>query len=69
MLRVRLTPHENTKLENFAARHGVTVSHIIREYIRRLPNSKGEISSLDGYEAINKSSQNDGEQERYPTAG
>jgi hypothetical protein len=67
-LRVRVTPHERAKLERYAAKHNRTMSQVIREYIRRLPNAKGELSSLDGYEAINESSQNEGEQEGYGTA-
>lgn len=37
-LRVRLTEHELQKLESYALAHGWSVSHVIREYIRRLPN-------------------------------
>jgi hypothetical protein len=39
-LRVRTSDHEMEKLEAYAERHEVTVSHVIREYIRRLPNFK-----------------------------
>lgn len=39
-LRVRLSDHEMTKLEGYAEKHGWTISHVIREYIRRLPNQK-----------------------------
>lgn len=52
-LRVRLTKHQMTKLKEHAKKHGTTVSHIIHEYIRRLPNSKGsERSSLNSYQKI-----------------
>ena len=37
MLKVRLTDREANKLSRFAEKHEVSVSHIIREYIRRLP--------------------------------
>jgi len=48
VLRVRITPHEDLKLDCYAAKHGVTVSHVIREYIRRLPRSQGDSdASLD----------------------
>jgi hypothetical protein len=40
LLRVRVTPHEKTKLEWYAERHGSDSSHVIREYIRRLPNAR-----------------------------
>lgn len=40
MLRVRLSEHESEKLQVYADSHGVSISHIIREYIRRLPNPK-----------------------------
>jgi hypothetical protein len=39
VLRVRLTAHELQKLKAFAEGRGVTASHVIHEYIRRLPNS------------------------------
>jgi hypothetical protein len=38
-LRVRLSDHEMSKLESYAKNHEWTISHVIREYIRRLPNS------------------------------
>lgn len=41
ILRVRVTAHELRKLRMHAEKHGVTVSHVIHEYIRRLPNTKG----------------------------
>lgn len=37
-LRVRLTPHAKEKLYAYAARHECTVTHVLTEYIRRLPN-------------------------------
>jgi hypothetical protein len=37
-LRIRVSNHELTKLESYAKKHGWTISHVIREYIRRLPN-------------------------------
>lgn len=37
MLKVRLTSHEQAKIEAHAAKHGLTLSRTIREYIRRLP--------------------------------
>jgi hypothetical protein len=36
-LRVRLSQDEDAKLAQFASLHEVTISHVIREYIRRLP--------------------------------
>jgi hypothetical protein len=39
VLRVRLSDHEFEKLKAFAESHDQNVSHIIREYIRRLPNT------------------------------
>jgi hypothetical protein len=36
-LRVRLTEYEENKLSRYAEKHSVSVSHVIREYIRRLP--------------------------------
>lgn len=38
ILKVRLTPHEALKLRAFAEKHGRTVSGVIHEYIRRIPN-------------------------------
>ena len=38
MLRVKLSEHEQVKLETYATKHNITMSHVIREYIRRLPN-------------------------------
>jgi hypothetical protein len=40
LLRVRVTPHEKFKIEWYAERHGLDVSHVLREYIRRLPNAR-----------------------------
>jgi hypothetical protein len=37
VLRVRLTHRYRQKLKAYAAKHGVSESHIICEYIRRLP--------------------------------
>jgi len=41
-VRVRLSRYENAKLRAYADKHGYTVSHVIREYIRRLPNVQGD---------------------------
>lgn len=38
LLRVRLSEHEQVKLEAYATKHNVSMSHVIREYIRRSPN-------------------------------
>lgn len=38
VLRVRLSEHEQMKLEAYATKHDISMSHVIREYIRRLPN-------------------------------
>ena len=38
LLRVRLSEHEQMKLETYTTKHDVSMSHVIREYIRRLPN-------------------------------
>jgi hypothetical protein len=40
MLRVRLSDLERSKLESYAEKKSCTVSQIICEYIRRLPNNK-----------------------------
>jgi hypothetical protein len=37
VLRVRLTQAYRQKLRAYAAKHGVSESHVICEYIRRLP--------------------------------
>lgn len=42
VLRVRLSNHEMTKLEKFAEKRDQTLSHVIREYIRRLPNPNSD---------------------------
>jgi len=42
IFRVRLSKHENEKLRAYAYRRGYTASHVIREYIRRLPNVQGD---------------------------
>jgi len=39
VLRVRLTARYREKLRAYAASHGVSESHVICEYIRRLPRS------------------------------
>ena len=45
VLRVRLTTRYREKLRAYAASHGVSESHVICEYIRRLPrNSVNELS-------------------------
>ncbi len=54
-LRVRLSEHEMSKLQAYADAHEWTLSQVIREYIRRLPNAKTpsqHVSSLDSYEVI-----------------
>ena len=38
LVRVCLSEHEYQKLNAYAEKHEVTVSHVIREYLRRLPN-------------------------------
>jgi len=38
LVRVRLSEHEFQKLNAYADKHEVTVSHVVREYLRRLPN-------------------------------
>jgi len=38
IFRARLTDHQFNKLETFARRRGVTMTHVLNEYIRRLPN-------------------------------
>jgi len=45
ILRVRLTEHYKRKLERYAEKHEVTVTHVICEYIRRLPNSSEDENS------------------------
>jgi hypothetical protein len=42
---VRLTSYEFEKLQDFADNRGVTMSHVIREYIRRLPKPKTSANS------------------------
>jgi hypothetical protein len=42
---VRLTTYEFDKLQDFANNRGVTMSHIIREYIRRLPKPRATANS------------------------
>jgi hypothetical protein len=37
-IRVRVNQHEYDKLSAYADRHEYTVSHVVREYIRRLPH-------------------------------
>lgn len=37
-VRVRVNQHEYDKLSDYADRHEYTISHVVREYIRRLPN-------------------------------
>lgn len=38
VLRVRVTSHQLQKLKAYAEKHDTTVSRVIHEYIRRLPN-------------------------------
>lgn len=40
VLRVRLTAYQLGKLRAYADKHEMTVSRVIHEYIRRLPNPK-----------------------------
>lgn len=40
VLRVRLSKRYKKKLKAYAANHGVSESHVICEYIRRLPHPK-----------------------------
>jgi len=44
IFRARLTNHQFNKLQAFARRRGVTMTHILNEYIRRLPNPGDEDS-------------------------
>lgn len=37
-IRIRTTKHAKNKLEAYADMHGVSVTHVLTEYIRRLPN-------------------------------
>ena len=46
VLRVRLTTRYREKLRAYAASHGVSESHVICEYIRRLPRSSANELSL-----------------------
>lgn len=41
-LRVRIDTHEKNKITAYADKHDRTVAHVIREYIRRLPNQPRE---------------------------
>lgn len=43
-LQLRISSHENKKLRAFAKRHDSTISNVIRQYIRRLPNAHEEDS-------------------------
>lgn len=52
MLRIRLTEHEHSKLEAYAVGHGTTVSQVMREYIRRLPNLK-PVEEAEGAKHMN----------------
>lgn len=38
VIRVRVSVHESKKVTAFADKRGTSISHVIREYIRRLPN-------------------------------
>lgn len=50
VLRVRLSDHELTKLTHFAKKRDRTLSQVIREYIRRLPNpNSDQISENDNH--------------------
>ena len=46
VLRVRLTTRYREKLRAYARSHGVSESHVICEYIRRLPRSSPHEFSL-----------------------
>jgi hypothetical protein len=50
VLRVRLTTRYREKLRAYAASHGVSESHVICEYIRRLPRSSAHELSLQEVE-------------------
>ena len=39
-IKIRVSQHELGKLQAFAKSRSWTISHTLREYIRRLPNSK-----------------------------
>lgn len=38
-IKARVTEHQFRKLQAYAESKGVTMSHVLHEYIRRLPNS------------------------------
>lgn len=42
IFRIRLSNHEIHKLQAFATKHNKSMSQIIRSYIGKLPNIKGE---------------------------
>lgn len=43
-VRIRVTEHARKKLYAYAERHEVSVTHVLTEYIRRLPNERTEAS-------------------------
>jgi hypothetical protein len=43
-VRIRVTEHFRKKLYAYADRHNVSVTHVLTEYIRRLPNKPSEDS-------------------------
>jgi hypothetical protein len=46
MLRVRLNDNEKARLQQEADRRGVSMSEVIKDYIKRLP--KAQYGSVDG---------------------
>lgn len=58
-LRVRLTKHEDRKLKAFAESHDRTASHVIREYIRRLPMKAPAIAEVEEPECLGIGEEND----------
>jgi hypothetical protein len=54
-VRVRVNQHEYEKLAAYADRHEYTISHVVREYIRRLPNEPSRAEeALEGVAARSK---------------
>lgn len=46
VVRVRMTAHEAVKLKAFAEKRGTSVSHVLREYVRRLPNPSQSLQDI-----------------------
>ncbi len=63
-LKVRLTEHEQAKLEAYAAKHDMSLSRVIREYIRRLrvpsrtQDEKADKHYIDIYPCIDETKVN-----------